>query len=103
VPVGWLVSDSPITPAVFGAPGDTAVSNTVAGSTATAQAPWRALKDRNDVTAMQNVLSGNSSAVTSPDGLQMASPVYVYFEGDFSYANANEVYATTIYIDLIFQ
>jgi hypothetical protein len=107
VPVGWTVSDTPITPSYFGEPGDTTADNAVTHyPTGTVYVPWHRLQDYNDGTWQTtpiSLLSGTSIILSSADNLQMFSPVYVYFEANFSYANAGETYSTTIYVDLISQ
>jgi len=106
LPVGWIVSDTPITPSYFGEPGDTTADNAVTRyPSGTTYVPWHRLQDVNDGTwtAPISLLSGTSIILSSADNLQMFSPVYVYFEANFSFANAGEAYATTIYVDLISQ
>jgi hypothetical protein len=111
VPVGWIASNSPLTPLNFGEPGGTNVLNSVVTTTATVNVTWRRLQDVNDGTWATKVglLSGTAPVMYSAEGLQLSSSanivpkVYVYFEGNFSYANAGDTYATTIYVDLISQ
>ncbi len=109
VPVGWIISSNPVAPASFGEPGDSTVLNPVVCSTGTVSVPWHRLQDKNDCTTAINLLSGTAPVMYSIDNLQMSSSAnimqkeYVYFEGDFSFSNAGETYATTIYVDLISQ
>lgn len=119
IPLGWVVSDSTVSITELGEPGEL-IKNNVAKSGGTVAAGWKYVKDKGDIddagtsawdeswTSAQAglytaVLYGNASNITIPYGGTAVSPAVIYLEGEFTYADPEMRYQSTIWLDIYFQ
>ncbi|MFH1540794.1 MAG: hypothetical protein ABID79_02945 [Elusimicrobiota bacterium] len=118
VPLGLVVSDSVVSIANIGEPGEL-IKNTVNGSTTTISAAWIYVKDKADIddpnttawdeswtasynTGYPTILYGGPSYKNLSYGISAVSPIVVYLEGLFNYIEGKMSYSSSVWFDLVY-